>query len=49
MILFAVFLAILGVIEIRYSPRLETTRNKDLLLYYTTIKNKRDYVYLFRL
>ena len=45
----AVILFILGITEIRYSPRLETTRNKDLLLYYTTIKNKRDYVYLFRL
>lgn len=47
--IFALILFMLAVIEVRYSPRLETTRNRDLLLYYTTIKNKREYVYLFRL
>jgi hypothetical protein len=46
MAILTVFLFILGVIEIRYSPRLETTRNRDLLLMYTTIKNKRTYLNL---
>jgi len=42
----AIILFILGVIEVRYSPRLEKTRNRDLLLMYTTIKNKRNYLKL---
>jgi len=47
-----VVLVVLGLIlavRLRYSPSLQVTRNRDLLLWYTRRTNKarwRDYIYL---
>lgn len=48
MIFIALVLVILGGLEVHYEPRLETTRTKDVLLWYNK-PNGREYIRLFRL
>lgn len=43
-----IILSIGLIIELKYSPRIETTRERDVLLMYFNSKNNRTYKKLFK-